>query len=132
MQDKRKELLEGEMRECYKAEPKSLQADAKSMAVKEWKLLDEEHRSGYQERAAGAEPIHPHVCMDCSMGHTRCIIASKASQKSDRSTSACFSFAHKHDSFPLLQPVEVQSCLVAYNALNTLFAISIAAAKVTW
>lgn len=67
MQDKRKELLEGEMREYYKAEPKSLQADAKSMAVKEWKLLDEEHRSGYQERAAGAETIYLHVCMCCSM-----------------------------------------------------------------
>lgn len=54
MQDKRKELLEdNKMQDFYKSEPKSLQADARSAALKEWKLLDEEHRSTYQERAAG-------------------------------------------------------------------------------
>ncbi|KAL3147456.1 hypothetical protein ABBQ38_014514 [Trebouxia sp. C0009 RCD-2024] len=52
VQDKRKELLAGNMHDYYKAEPKTLQADAKAVALKEWKLLDEEHRSVYQERAA--------------------------------------------------------------------------------
>ena len=60
MQDKRKELLEGEMYQYYRAEPKSLQADAKSLAIKDWKLLDEEHRSAFQERAAGL-PLLPYV-----------------------------------------------------------------------
>ena len=64
VQDKRKELLAGEMGDYYRAEPKVLQADAKAVAVKEWKLLDEEHRSAYQERAAGARLIH--ACMCCS------------------------------------------------------------------
>lgn len=58
VQDKRKELLAGEMVDYYIAEPKVLQADAKAVAVKEWKLLDEEHRSAYQERAAGTRLIH--------------------------------------------------------------------------
>lgn len=53
VQDKRKELLAGEMHDYYRAEPRVLQTDAKAVAVKEWKLLDEEHRSAYQERAAG-------------------------------------------------------------------------------
>ncbi len=60
MQDKRNELLEdGKMQDFYKSEPKSLQADARSAALKEWKLLDEEHRSMYQERAAGNLPAQP-------------------------------------------------------------------------
>ncbi len=60
MQDKRKELLEdSKMQDFYKSEPKSLQADARSAALKEWKLLDEEHRSMYQERAAGSLPTVP-------------------------------------------------------------------------
>ena len=53
VQDKRKELLAGEMHDYYRAEPKVLHTDAKTVAVKAWKLLDEEHRSAYQERAAG-------------------------------------------------------------------------------
>ena len=57
MQNKRNDLLEdGKMQDFYKSEPKSLQADARSAALKEWKLLDEEHRSMYQERAAGSLP----------------------------------------------------------------------------
>ncbi len=60
MQDKRKELLEdSKMQDFYKSEPKSLQADARSAALKEWKLLDEAHRSMYQERAAGSLPAQP-------------------------------------------------------------------------
>lgn len=60
MQVKRKELLEdSKMQDFYKSEPKSLQADARSAALKEWKLLDEEHRSMYQERAAGSVPTQP-------------------------------------------------------------------------
>ena len=62
MQDKRKELLAGEMNNYYRAEPKSLQADAKAVAIKEWKLLDEEHRSAYQERAAGTWLTHACMC----------------------------------------------------------------------
>lgn len=53
VQDKRKELLTAKMHDYYKAEPKALHADAKAIALKEWKLLDDEHRSVYQERAAG-------------------------------------------------------------------------------
>ena len=62
MQDKRKELLAGEKLDYYRAEPKSLQADAKAVAIKEWKLLDEEHRSAYQERAAGTWLICACIC----------------------------------------------------------------------
>ena len=54
VQDKRKHLLQdAKMHDYYKAETKYLQADARSAALKEWKLLDEEHRAVYQERAAG-------------------------------------------------------------------------------
>lgn len=62
MQDKRRELLAGEMLDYYRAESKSLQANAKAVAVKEWKLLDEEHRSAYQERAAGTLLIQARIC----------------------------------------------------------------------
>lgn len=54
------------MRDYYKAEPKALQADAKADALKEWKLLDEEHRSAYQERAAGALLLYASKRIPCT------------------------------------------------------------------
>ncbi|DBA78417.1 TPA: hypothetical protein ACH3X2_007913 [Trebouxia sp. C0005] len=83
VQDKRKELLEdGKMQDFYKSEPKSLQADARSAALKEWKLLDEEHRSLYQERAAADqtrwekevevyEKKHPHYRSYLAQKHVK-------------------------------------------------------------
>ena len=54
MHEKRKELLgDNKMQAFYQAEPSALQADARSAALKEWKLLDEQHRTVYQEHAAG-------------------------------------------------------------------------------
>lgn len=53
------------MHDYYKAEPKTLQADAKAVALKEWKLLDEEHRSVYQERAAGTLLLCASNCKPC-------------------------------------------------------------------
>ncbi|KAL0046964.1 hypothetical protein WJX82_003155 [Trebouxia sp. C0006] len=83
VQDKRKELLEdGKMQDFYKSEPKSLQADARSAALKEWKLLDEEHRCMYQERAAADqtrwekevevyEKKHPHYRSYLAQKHVK-------------------------------------------------------------
>ncbi|DBB00824.1 TPA: hypothetical protein ACH3X1_000752 [Trebouxia sp. C0004] len=83
VQDKRKELLgDSKMQDFYKSEPKSLQADARSAALKEWKLLDEEHRSMYQEHAAADqmrwekevevyEKKHPHYRSYLAQKHVK-------------------------------------------------------------
>ena len=54
------------MNDFYRAEPKALQADARAVALKEWKLLDEEHCSVYQERAAGDLLHQAHKSILCA------------------------------------------------------------------
>ena len=57
VQQKRRELQEGEMHNYYSSETRSLQIDARTAALKEWKLLSDADRAVYQAEAAGTLQI---------------------------------------------------------------------------
>ena len=72
VQQKRRELQEGEMHNYYSSETRSLQMDARTAALKEWKMLSDTDRAVYQAEAAGMVQIcspfkNSNMCQSCLM-----------------------------------------------------------------
>lgn len=61
VQEKRKELQQGEMHNYYSSETRSLQLDARTAALQDWKLFSDADKAVYQAQAAGMPPVFSSV-----------------------------------------------------------------------